>query len=64
MTISNKKVIEATQIIVDYCEQQRGCQNCIFREYGADAWKCHIDAFDMQDVLWNIEAKKRKRGYL
>lgn len=62
--ISNKKVLEATQIIVDYCKQQNGCQNCIFREHGADAWKCHIDAFDMQDVLWNIEAKKKNRGYL
>lgn len=62
--ISSKKALESAQVIADFCKEQRGCQNCIFREFGADHWKCHIDAFDLQDVLFNIEAKKRNRGYL
>ena len=62
--ISAKKAVEAANVIAEYCKQQRGCQNCIFREFGAESWNCHIEAFDLQDVLWNIEAKKKNRGYL
>ena len=62
--ISAKKAVEAAQIISDYCQQQRGCQNCIFRQFGADSWKCHIDAFDLQDVLSNISAKKKNHGWI
>lgn len=62
--ISSKKALESAQVIADFCKEQRGCQNCIFREFGADHWKCHMDAFDLQDVLFNIEAKKKNRGYL
>ena len=62
--ISSKRALESAQVIADFCKEQRGCQDCIFREYGADSWKCHIDAFDLQDVLSNIEAKKKNRGYL
>ena len=60
--ISSKRALESAQVIADFCKRQRGCQNCIFREYGTDSWKCHIDAFDLQDVLSNIEAKKKNRG--
>lgn len=62
--ISTKKVLEAVKIVTDFCEQQRGCQNCIFRLHGADHWKCHIEAFDLQDVLSNIEAKKKNGGFI
>lgn len=62
--ISNKKALESAQVIADFCKEHRGCQNCIFREHGADHWRCHMDAFDLQDVLSNIEAKKKNRGYL
>ena len=62
--ISNKKVLESVKVIVEYCKQQTGCQNCIFRQFGCDSWKCHIEAFDLQDVLWNIEAKRKNHGYL
>lgn len=62
--ISSKKAVESAQVIANFCKEQRGCQNCIFRMYGADHWKCHINAFDLQDVLTNIEAKKKNRGYL
>ena len=57
---SNQKALAAAQTIVDFCHQQKSCQNCIFRLFGADSWKCHIDAFDLQDVISNISAKKKK----
>ena len=60
MSISSKKALEAAKVIVDFCNEQKGCQNCIFRLYGADHWKCNIEAFDLREVLWNIESKKKK----
>ena len=60
MSISSKKALEAAKVIVDFCNEQKGCQNCIFRLYGADHWKCNIEAFDLCEVLWNIESKKKK----
>ena len=62
--MTSKKALEHAQAIVDYSKEQRSCQNCIFRLYGADHWKCHIEAFDLQDVLSNIQAKKKNRGYI
>lgn len=64
MAISNKKALEAAELIAKYCKEQPSCQNCIFRQYGAERWKCHIQAFDLQDVLSNIEAKKKNWGWL
>ena len=62
--MTSKKALEHAEALVEFCKAQRGCQNCIFREFGADAWKCHIDAFDLRDVLCNIEAKKKNHGYI
>ena len=62
--ISSKKAVESAQVIADFCKEQRACQNCIFREHGAGMWKCQMSAFYLQDVLANIEAKKKNRGWL
>lgn len=62
--ISNKKAIESAKLIVEYCKERNSCQNCIFRQFGCDSWKCHIEAFDLRDVLSNIEAKKKNHGYI
>lgn len=62
--IRSKKALEAAKVISDFCKEQRGCQNCIFRLHGADHWKCHIESFDLQDVLSNIEAKKKNHGWI
>jgi hypothetical protein len=62
--ISNKKVLEAVKVVTDFCKEQKSCQNCIFRLYGSDHWKCNIEAFDLQDVLSNIEAKKKNNGWI
>ena len=64
MGISSKKAVEAAKVIVEYCRGQGGCQNCIFRLYGADHWECNIEAYELRNVLWNIEAKKKNHGYL
>ena len=62
MSISSKKALEAAKVIVDFCNEQKGCQNCIFRLYGADHWKCNSEAFDLLEVLWNIKSKKKNNG--
>ena len=62
--ISNQKAVEAAKTLAEYCKQQSGCQNCIFRLFGCENWHCAIGAFDIQDVLGNIEAKKKNHGYL
>ena len=64
MAIRSKKALEAAKTIADFCKEQVGCQNCIFRQHGADHWNCHIEAFELREVLFNIEAKKKNRGYL
>ena len=60
--ISNKKALECAKVIVGYCEEQKSCQNCIFRKYGGQAWDCFIKAFDMREVVNNVEAKKKNHG--
>lgn len=62
--ISDKKLLEAVQVLTDYCRTQRSCQNCILHEYGASKWNCSIDAFELRDVLDNIAARKKHHGYL
>lgn len=53
--VNNKKALESAKTIVEFCKEQNGCQNCIFRQFGADSWNCHIKAFDLRDVLESIE---------
>lgn len=62
--ISNKKAEEGARTIAEYCKEQASCQNCIFREYGSSAWTCQIGAFYIQDVISNIDAKRKNHGYL
>lgn len=62
--ISNNKALECAKVIVEYCKAQSGCQNCIFRKHGSECWDCNIMAFDLREVLENIEAKKKNGGYI
>ena len=62
--ISSKRALESAEVIVEYCKEQPSCQNCIFRKFGAESWKCNIEAFELRDVLSAIVAKKKKHGYL
>lgn len=62
--MTTKKVLESAKVVVDYCKEQSICQNCIFRLYGAENWHCAIGAFELRDVLSNIEAKKKHGGHI
>ena len=62
--ISTKKAVESAEVIAEFCKEQRGCQNCIFRKHKPDHWDCYISAFYLQDVLGNIAAKKKNHGYI
>ena len=62
--ISATKAVSCAETLVQFCKEQPGCQNCIFRQFGADHWNCQIDAYDLRDTLSNIQAKKRNHGYL
>lgn len=64
MLVGEKNAVEAAKTLIQYCKEQRGCQNCIFRLYAGSVWKCKLDAFDLQDVVNNIAAKKKRHGYL
>lgn len=62
--ISDPKALESAKIIARYCEEQRSCQNCIFRLYGCENWHCAIGAFELQTVLSNVKARKKNHGYI
>ncbi len=62
--IGKNKAIESAKMIVKYCEEQRSCQNCIFRMFFPDKWECNIKAFDLAEVLSNAEAKTKHHGYI
>ena len=53
--ISGKKALTCAETLVKFCKEQPGCQNCIFRKFGADRWGCDIAAYDLREVLANIE---------
>ena len=62
--ISHREALDAVQTLVEYHKEQSGCQNCIFRRFGSEHWNCQIEAYDLQDVLSNLAAKKKNNGYL
>ena len=62
--MTQNKALESAKNIVDYCKEQSSCQNCIFRKYGAESFDCNIKAFDVQEVLSNIQAKKKNNGWI
>lgn len=64
MSISDKKAVEAAKFLAEYCKEQQGCQKCILHLYSPSDWECHLDVFDLQDILNNIKAKKKHNGYL
>ena len=47
MAISNKKAVDAAKVLVEFCKEQPGCQNCIFRRFGAD--RCLLYTSDAAD---------------
>jgi len=64
MAISDKKAVGAIKTLTEYCGEQQGCQNCILHLYSPSEWKCYLDVFGLQDILSNIEAKRKHHGHL
>lgn len=62
--MTDKKAIETAKQLVTFCQEQKGCQNCVFRKFGSDHWNCHLYAFDLRDVVENYEAKRKNHGYI
>ena len=40
--MTGKKALECAEALKQFCKEQGGCQNCIFRKFGSDQWYCHI----------------------
>lgn len=66
--MTDKKAIEYADALAKFCTEQKGCQNCVFRKYGADHWNCNIQCFafnyDRDEVFVNAEAKRKNHGYI
>lgn len=65
--ITDKKALNCIDTMLEYCSEQRehkGCQNCIFRKYGADRWYCNLGQFDFREVRSNYEAKRKNHGWI
>ena len=42
--MTDPKAIQCVRSLIDFCKEQTGCQNCIFRKYGGDHWGCNISS--------------------
>lgn len=65
--ITDKKALDCAETLVQFCKEQSGCQNCIFRKFGADRWGCHIGEsgwWNLQEIYNNREGKRNNHGYL
>lgn len=65
--ITHKKALEHAEALSEYCNEQAGCQNCIFRRYGSDHWGCQLDfvaQLDKREVESNMAAKKKNHGWI
>ena len=62
--MTNKKAIETAKLLVEFCKEQKSCQNCVFRKFGSDHWECTINAFDLSEIIINYEAKRQNGGYI
>lgn len=59
--INDKKAINCAETLVQFCKEQKSCQNCIFREFGAERWRCKIGEIgwlDLDDIRKNHEIKR------
>ena len=66
--ITDKKALDCAKTLVVFCQEQGGCQNCIFHVNKCDHWDCRIGAIDLKysldEIESNITAKKKNHGYL
>lgn len=66
--MTDKEAIKRAESLVAFCEEQRCCQNCVFRKFGSDRWKCYLNnfTFDYEKVFvdGNYTAKRNNHGYI
>lgn len=65
--ITHKKALEHAEALSEYCKEQIGCQNCIFRKHACDHWDCQLEFIqhlDKREVEDNITAKKKNHGWI
>ena len=44
--VSNKRAEDCAKTLAQFCKERGGCQNCIFRAFGADRWAAHLRAYN------------------
>lgn len=65
--ITDKKALNCAETLAQFCKEQNGCQNCLFRKFGADRWNCRIGEsgwWDLREIYSNRERKRKNHGYL
>lgn len=66
--MTDKEAIKRAESLVAFCVEQNGCQNCVFRKFGADHWNCYLEGFpfmyEKDDVDGNYTAKRNNYGYI
>lgn len=66
--ISDRKALDCVKTLLEFHEQQKSCQNCLFRKFGCDHWDCYINAYDLKynlnNIISNNLAKRKNHGYL
>lgn len=66
--MTDKKAIEYAKALSQFCGEQNGCQNCVFRKFGCDRWGCLLNDFiqrlDVREIESNYNAKRKNGGYI
>ena len=67
--INDKKALDCIQTLINFCEEQKMCENCIFREHSGDHWNCLLDVrhsmqFVLNDALGAYSAKRSTGGWV
>lgn len=48
--VSNKRAEDCAKTLAQFCKDQGGCQNCIFRAFGADRWNAMLES--LRGGIW------------
>ncbi len=53
-----KQIIEATNKLIDYCNETGGCKNCVFAKYSS-TYGCNIiSQYKLKDVISKYEEQE------
>ena len=66
MAITDKKALDCAKTLKAYCEEQRGCENCILRLHAPDHWNCEMRVMyaDILEIESNYKAKRMHHGFI